>query len=730
MKSLFSKFSIKKQIIAGFLPVLFVLTLLVFLSHYNFQAFFKNFDALSTNTTESLIFNAIEHDMAEMQRSVLVYSYVGYSGVLNKIDYLQQKIENNFQSIKPLIETNPEISDRYQRMIKHYHAYKNGFDDVVEEREHMRSILKTQMRPLSSELHGIFDDAYAHISEQRDFKMQLQISELKQIFLQAEHNVEIFDRSFDSSMIADTQMYLQNILSSADVFDAYDFNHGQTVRDIGSEYQKLFSDLTKINRVYSHLINVVLAGKSSEISYLFDEIRTLLSVQTSDLNTDILNAMKRAQANYILLSALAAFIGLVFAWAVASGISKPVSEMAVTLNSLSAGEANVTIPGHDRYDELGDMAKAANAFKNMALRLSVQTELLRESEEQFRTAMQYSAVGFALVAPDGKLLEVNKALCDLLGYTEADLMDRTFDTLTHSDDFESGADYIQKILDKEIETYRVEQRYFHQNGDIIWGLLNVSVVWNDDKTAKHFIFQIQDITDRKKAEDELIRSNEELERFAYIASHDLQEPARMVYNFSQILIETSSDLLDDKSRKYLDFVHDGSLRMRTMISDLLDYSRVGSDEVAAVEFNPQDQLDAVLQSFDDVIKAHKAVVYVENMPEILKGNPMRFSRVLQNLIGNALKYKHPDRVPEIVIHAKDRTTMWEFSVRDNGIGIQPEYLDQIFVIFKRLHNKNEYSGTGIGLAVCQKIVESAGGRLWAESEYGEGSTFSFTLPQI
>lgn len=243
-----------------------------------------------------------------------------------------------------------------------------------------------------------------------------------------------------------------------------------------------------------------------------------------------------------------------------------------------------------------------------------------------------------------------------------------------------------------------------------------------------FVGTIRDISDRKHAEDELIRSNEELERFAYIASHDLQEPLRMVSNFTCLLKDEYEERLDEQGLQYMKFIVDASARMQNLVNDLLEYSRVEAQESGFSDVDCAQQTKATIETLQEIIEETNATINVEALPTIY-ANPVRFSRLMQNLVGNAIKYRKKNQNPHIHIKAEDKTTYWLFSVSDNGIGIKEEYLDQIFVIFKRLHGKQEYQGTGIGLAICKKIAESFGGRIWATSEPSKGSIFYFTVPK-
>jgi signal transduction histidine kinase len=226
--------------------------------------------------------------------------------------------------------------------------------------------------------------------------------------------------------------------------------------------------------------------------------------------------------------------------------------------------------------------------------------------------------------------------------------------------------------------------------------------------------------------EELARSNADLQQFAYIASHDLQEPLRMVAAYTQLLAERYRGKLDENADKYIGYACEGALRMQTLIQDLLAFSRVGKTGAASGRVDCDAAMEEVLQSLGPAMQASGAVVTHAALP-VVWANRTQVMQVLQNLIGNAIKFRGKE-APAISVQAEKAGQQWMFSVSDNGIGIAPEHRENIFVVFQRLHTRTEYAGNGIGLAICKKIVESCGGKIWVESLAGRGSIFRFTMP--
>src|ERR1700691_3380317 len=246
---------------------------------------------------------------------------------------------------------------------------------------------------------------------------------------------------------------------------------------------------------------------------------------------------------------------------------------------------------------------------------------------------------------------------------------------------------------------------------------------------------IRDIGVRKSSEERLVktvgelkRSNDELQQFAYVASHDLQEPLRMVASYTQLLAQRYKGRLDPDADEFIAYAVDGSNRMQGLIKDLLTYSRAGTNGKALHKVSSENALKEALTNLRATIEESSAIVTHDLLPAITM-DETQLVQLFQNLVGNAIKYRTPE-VPHVHISAaKNDGNEWTFCVRDNGMGIDPQYFERIFIIFQRLHGREEFKGTGIGLAICKKIVERMGGRIWVESQMEKGSTFCFALPR-
>lgn len=341
------------------------------------------------------------------------------------------------------------------------------------------------------------------------------------------------------------------------------------------------------------------------------------------------------------------------------------------------------------------------------------------------------------------VLEWSEAYSTVFGYDRSSKESSIEDwkKKVHPEDLERLLDDLHSSMaSPEIKHWQGEYRMFRTNGEIADVLERGHIIRDDKGKAVRMIGAIQDITRLKENEkmlkqlntdlklraEELLLLNNELEEFAYIASHDLQEPLRMVTAFLSQLQKKYEGELDDKARQYIHFAYDGAVRMRKIILDLLEYSRAGRNELKIEKTDLNDLMDHVTGMCKETIQEKKAVVKWKKLP-VVSTSKTPLQQVIQNLLSNALKYSKTEVSPVINIEVEEKSTEWIFSITDNGIGIDPDFHEKIFVVFQRLHRKEEFSGTGIGLAICKKIVERLGGRIWLESQEGKGSTFYFSL---
>jgi PAS domain S-box-containing protein len=327
--------------------------------------------------------------------------------------------------------------------------------------------------------------------------------------------------------------------------------------------------------------------------------------------------------------------------------------------------------------------------------------------------------------PEGRIRTVNRATCALLGYTEQDLVGQPLARIVDSP-LSEGGEYR--------EQHNVEVLYRTRNGKRLTVLFSSALLRDAKGAMQGVVCVAQDLTERNRAEaalrayaQDLARSNAELEQFAYVASHDLQEPLRMVASYTQLLARRYKGRLDADADEFITFAVDAATRMQRLINDLLAYSRVGTKGKPFETTNLSDVMNHVLASLKLAIEESGARVAIDPLPTLM-ADPVQMGQLFQNLLGNAIKFRKPDTPLDIRMTASLIREEWFFTFSDNGIGFDPEYAERIFVIFQRLHTSSEYPGTGIGLAICKKIVERHGGRIWADSKPGQGAVFSFTLP--
>jgi PAS domain S-box-containing protein len=366
---------------------------------------------------------------------------------------------------------------------------------------------------------------------------------------------------------------------------------------------------------------------------------------------------------------------------------------------------------------------------------------LAAAEERWRLTIDNAPVGIALVGLDGHFLRVNAALCRILGYPADELLALDFQQLTHPDDLDTDLQFLEQLVAGDIPSYRMRKRYLHAQGHHVWADLSVSLVRDSEGTPIHFVSHVADLTEEVEAADRieqvnrelneqqilLQRSNADLEAFAMLASHDLQAPLATIRGYMELLEATYADIFDDRATEWVGRITQATGRMSELVNSLLDFSRAGTTQeretVAVV-----DLVDEVRRDLDQLIKETDAEVLVAPDAPAVFADRSRLRQVLQNLIQNSLKHRHPQRAPRCDVDVEEREADWLVTVTDNALGIPAEHRESIFTMYTRVGGAG--TGHGIGLAACRQIVERHGGAIWVDSTpRGEGSRFSFTLPR-
>ncbi len=364
--------------------------------------------------------------------------------------------------------------------------------------------------------------------------------------------------------------------------------------------------------------------------------------------------------------------------------------------------------------------------------------LLSESETRYRQIVETAQEGIWMMDEKFDTIFVNKKMCDLLGYSNEAMLGSSLKSFIAPNDLALSYPLVQKS--RNGESYNLDLPLQTSTGSRIWVTLSASPIFDPEDKFTGALAMVTDISKRKMDEEqikrseadldirnkELKRKNTELEQFAYVASHDLQEPLRTTSSFVQLLKQQYQGKLDERADKYLRFIHESSDRMKVLIKDLLDYSRIGTkNELELVDCNAI--IKNVIADLHSAITESGTIITISELP-LINGYSTEIKQLFQNLLINAIKFRRTDVQSEVQVAARREEDQWIFSFRDNGIGIDKAHNDRIFIIFQRLHTRTEYQGSGIGLSHCKKIVELHHGKIWVESTPGKGSTFYFSIP--
>lgn len=410
-------------------------------------------------------------------------------------------------------------------------------------------------------------------------------------------------------------------------------------------------------------------------------------------------------------------------------IGRPLARITGGIDRLLQGER--LSEGHvQRRDEIGALAATLNTLLDTVQRREADLAL---SRAHYQTLYDRAPVGYAtLAADDARLLDVNRAFLATLGADDDLIGRRLTDLSLDGDTMRRVDDLLQRlrgggvVRDEEIALQGADGAEVH---------LSLSMDIDASETSPVVRVAALDVSERKRAErqllqtlDALTRSHAELEEFARIAAHDLREPSRLVVSYVQLLERRVTGKLAGEDLEYLHYLGQSARLIYNMVQDVLDFSRAGTHDIPFNWIDCGKIVDNVLQSLQDTVSATDAAVTVDPLP-VVYGSQLELPRVFDHLVRNAVKFRAPDRQPHVRISAAVLPGEWRFAVSDNGIGIEPEYFEQIFGVFRRLHGRDSYPGTGIGLAICKRVVEHHKGRIWVESRPGEGSIFYFTIPQ-
>ena len=484
---------------------------------------------------------------------------------------------------------------------------------------------------------------------------------------------------------------------------------------------------------------------------LFDRYRAAAARTVAQLDADrqaglgaSVAALAATDRLFAALFAGAIGLGLLLGWQATRAVVHPLAALRRAAWAIGAGDLArpVVVRGAREFAALAaamDVMRRQLAAREAALR--AREAELASSEGRLRAVYGAMACGVLVTDERGVLVEANAAAEDILGVPRAALLGRSLADVTGPSTREDGAALPanERPTGRALATGRpvrdVVFRLTRLDGERRWMRADAVPLADADGTVRRVVSSFIDATARRDAEEarraqgeELARSNAELAQFAYVASHDLQEPLRTITSYLQLLKRRyQGRVLDEGADEYMAFAVDGAARMQALIQAVLTYARVGTHGREFAPIACPALVDDAVANLSARIADTGARVAHESLPTV-RGDGAQLGQLFQNLIGNALKFHRPEETPEVTVTAARAGNEWTIAVRDNGIGIPPDQAARIFQMFQRLHTRAEYEGTGIGLAVCKKIVERHGGRIWVESTPGEGATMLFTLP--
>jgi len=429
-----------------------------------------------------------------------------------------------------------------------------------------------------------------------------------------------------------------------------------------------------------------------------------------------------------------------------------------TEGSYSGYEGRLILPGQKiKYievdsiavkDKSGKLIGSRDIVKDMTERKLAEIAL-KESESRYRTLFENAFDGICFFDLETqKNISCNSKFAELFGVDQNEVQKINFFDFVPEiqENGESSKDFFKQRYQEIMTNDKIQYQCVHKNKDGSFHNIEITSIRLPAPNRNLVVSILKDISDKKKQDkiiqqtvEELnqkndslqkyIESNLQLENFAYMASHDLKAPLRTVISYAQLISKRSSHKLDQSELEFLDFIIGATKNMSSLIEALLTYSKVDAQEKSFKAFSPEVLIYSIVQELKSDIEEHNVEVIIKNMPAQIVADTTRLRQLFQNLISNSIKFKSIEQQATIEIHGFESDNYFQFSVQDNGIGIKPEFHDKIFNLFTKLHNSQQYEGTGIGLALCKKIIDQHEGKIWIESEFGKGTTFFFTIPK-
>jgi len=409
-----------------------------------------------------------------------------------------------------------------------------------------------------------------------------------------------------------------------------------------------------------------------------------------------------------------------------------------TLNQLLKENQNLRIKLQEAEDTLHAIREGAVDAIVVKGRKGEQVFTLTGEQQIYRQLVETMGEAGLTTTPEGKILFCNRQFSEMLQLPMEEIVGQDLEKFVKESDRKKMA---ALLIKSQVKPLRKRLVFLAANGTSVPAWVSANLLEYGDsvsiclvamdqtelEASKEAMRQIGEQREKLRTQQEkLKRSNADLEKFAYVISHDLSEPLCEVASFVQLLDRRYSDKLDDRAKEFIKFAVDGAKRMDALLVGILNYSRVQTHGKAPIPVSVQTALGTALASLQKSISETQAVITSDELPTV-NADDSQLTQLFQNLIANTIKF-HSDKKPKIHIACQRQEKFWQFSVRDNGIGIDPKFNDRIFVIFQRLHTRDKYPGYGIGLSICKRIVERHGGRIWVESQLGQGSTFYFTIP--